>query len=198
MDQLSDMQEKATQESLTHFSSSPAPSFVIWLTGRPSSGKTTIAEKLKPMLKQLGVKAEVLDGDITRRVFSPDLGFTKEDMYKHARKIIYLCKILTSNGIVSIVSAVSPDKDIRKFIREQIGNNFIEVYAKCSLATCINRDRKGLYKKALSGLMDNLIGLQAPYEEPVNPEIIVDTEKESIDDIINKLVLKLKDSIDNK
>jgi adenylylsulfate kinase len=167
----------------------PAP--VVWLTGLPSSGKTTIAISLKNKLARIGSKAEVLDGDVTRRELSPDLGFTKDDMYKHARKVIYLSKILAANGIVSIVSAVSPDKDIRRFVRQQIGSKFIEVYVRCSVATCVKRDCKGLYQKAIRGQMTNLIGLQAPYEEPVNPEIIVDSEKENVDDITNRLVVKL-------
>jgi adenylylsulfate kinase len=194
MDLLSDVQGKTPGERLAQLSPlQSSSSFVIWLTGLPSSGKTTIANTLKPKLHRLGVKAEILDGDVTRRELSPDLGFTKEDMYKHAKKIIYLCKILSANRIVSIVSAVSPDKDIRRFVRQQIGNNFIEVYVRCSLATCIKRDCKGLYKKALDGRMGNLIGLQASYDEPLDPDVIVDTEKENCDYITDKLILKLKE-----
>jgi adenylylsulfate kinase len=193
MDLLSDVQGKTFRERLAQLSPLQSSSFVILLTGLPSSGKTTIANTLKPKLHRLGIKAEILDGDVTRKELSPDLGFTNEDMYKHAKKIIYLCKILSANGIVSIVSAVSPDKDIRRFVRQQIGNNFIEVYVRCSLATCIKRDCKGLYKKALDGRMRNLIGLQAPYEEPLDPDVIVDTETENCDYITDKLILKLKE-----
>jgi len=190
---LSDVQGKTSGERLAQLSPLQSSSLVIWLTGLPSSGKTTIANTLKPKLHRLGVKAEILDGDVTRRELSQDLGFTKEDMYKHAKKIIYLCKILSANGIVSIVSAVSPDTEIRRFVSQQIGDNLMEVYVRCSLATCIQRDCKGLYKKALDGQMRNLIGLQTPYEEPLDPDVIVDTEKENCDYITDKLILKLKE-----
>ena len=173
-------------------SSSSSQSFVIWCTGLPSSGKTTIASMLEPKLKQFGLNAEILDGDILRKELSPDLGFSKEDIYTHARKVIFLCKLLRQNRIVSIVSAVSPHKEIRNFIRREVGN-FVEVYVKCSLDTCIKRDCKGLYKKAINGKMHNLIGLQIPYEEPVNPEVIANTEYDSCDNIVNKIISKLKE-----
>jgi adenylylsulfate kinase len=173
-------------------SSSSSQSFVIWCTGLPSSGKTTIASMLEPKLKQFGLNAEILDGDILRKELSPDLGFSKEDIYTHARKVIFLCKLLQQNRIVSIVSAVSPHKEIRNFIRREVGN-FVEVYVKCSLDTCIKRDCKGLYKKAINGKMHNLIGLQIPYEEPVNPEVIANTEYDSCDNIVNKIISKLKE-----
>jgi adenylylsulfate kinase len=186
------IEEVSKEAVLSTSSSSSSPSFVIWLTGLPSSGKTTIASTLKPKLKQLGYNAEILDGDTLRNELSPDLGFTKQDIYTHARKVIFLCKILYRNRIVSIVSAVSPHKEVRNFIRKEIGN-FIEVYVKCSLDTCIKRDCKGLYKKALDGKMHNLIGLQIPYEEPVNPEVTVNTEHDSLDNIASKIISKLKD-----
>jgi len=201
---VNNLQEKVAKKELTKdmtlcmhpprsSSLSPSsPSFVIWCTGLPSSGKTTIASMLKPKLKQLGLNAEILDGDILRKELSPDLGFTKQDIYTHARKVIFLCKLLQQNRIVSIVSAVSPHKEIRNFIRNEVGN-FIEVYVKCSLDVCIKRDCKGLYKKALDGKMGNLIGLQIPYEETVNAGVIADTQHDSCDKIVNKIISKLKD-----
>jgi adenylylsulfate kinase len=173
-------------------SSSLSPSFVIWCTGLPSSGKTTIASMLKPKLEELGLNAEILDGDILRKELSPDLGFSREDIYTHARKVVFLCKLLLQNKIVSIVSAVSPHREIRNFIRNEVGN-FVEVYVKCSLDTCIKRDCKGLYKQAINGKMHNLIGLQIPYEEPVNPEVIADTEHDTCDNIVNEIISKLRD-----
>ena len=166
--------------------------FVIWLTGLPSSGKTTIASALKPKLDKLGIRSQVLDGDIMRRELSPNLGFSRQDRYEHVKKVIYICKILSNNGIASIVTIVSPDKEIRAFVKNQL-DKLMEVYVKCSLATCIKRDCKGLYKKALNGEMTNLIGLQDPYEEPVNPEVIADTEHESLDDITDNIILKIKE-----
>jgi adenylylsulfate kinase len=189
---LSSSSLSAPLQSPSSSSSSSSPSFVIWCTGLPSSGKTTIATMLKPKLKQLGLNAEILDGDILRKELSPDLGFSKQDIYTHARKVIFVCKLLQQNKTVSIVSAVSPHIEIRDFIRNEVGN-FIEVYVKCSLDTCIERDCKGLYRKAINGKMHNLIGLQIPYEEPINPDVIADTEHDTCDNVVDKIISKLKD-----
>jgi adenylylsulfate kinase len=186
---------KAATDGSRHvvLSSQPNSSpFVIWLTGLPSSGKTTIASALKPKLDKLGIRSQVLDGDIMRRELSPNLGFSRLDRYEHVKKVIYICKILSNNGIASIVTIVSPDKEIRGFVKNQL-DKLMEVYVKCSLETCIKRDCKGLYKKALNGEMTNLIGLQDPYEEPVNPEVIANTEHESLDDITDNIILKIKE-----
>jgi adenylylsulfate kinase len=163
---------------------------VIWLTGLPGSGKTTIAKALYPRLKESGFKAEFLDGDIVRKELSPELGFTKHDREIHARRVVYLSKILSRNGIISIVSLISPYRDFRRYARSEtnMNNNFYEVYVKCSLETCITRDPKGLYKKALSGEIKDLTGLQDPYEEPENPEIIVDTERQTVEECVNVIL----------
>jgi adenylylsulfate kinase len=160
---------------------------IIWLTGLPGSGKTTIAKALYPKLKELGFKAEILDGDIVRKELSPELGFTKQDREMHARRVVYLSKLLSRNGIISIVCLISPYLEFRRYARSEtnINNNFYEVYVKCSLETCIKRDPKGLYKKALSGEIKDLTGLQDPYEEPENPEIIVDTERQTLEECVN-------------
>src|SRR5919108_3046246 len=176
-----------------------AHSPVIWLTGLPGSGKTTIAKALQPRLKELGFKVELLDGDIVRKELSPELGFTKQDREIHARRVVYLSKILSRNGIISIVSLISPYRDFRRYARSEtnMNNNFYEVYVKCSLETCIRRDPKGLYKKALSGEIKDLTGLQDPYEEPENPEIIVDTERQTVEECVNVIldrVLQLHNS----
>jgi adenylylsulfate kinase len=163
---------------------------VIWLTGIPGSGKTTIAKALYPKLKQLGYKAEILDGDSVRKELSPELGFTKQDREIHARRVVYLCKLLSRNQIISIVCLISPYREFRKYARSEINmnNNFYEVYVKCSIETCINRDPKGLYKKALSGEIKDLTGLQDPYEEPKNPEIIVNTEQNTLEESVNAIL----------
>ena len=163
---------------------------VIWLTGLPGSGKTTIAKALHPRLKESGFKVELLDGDIVRKELSPELGFTKHDREIHARRVVYLSKLLSRNGIISIVSLISPYRDFRRYARSEtnMNNNFYEVYVKCSLGTCIERDPKGLYKKALSGEIKDLTGLQDPYEEPENPEIIVDTERQSLEECVNVIL----------
>lgn len=163
--------------------------FVIWLTGLPGSGKTTIARNLSPKLKAVGLKVELFDGDEVRKQLSPDLGFTKKDREIHAKRVVYLSKILARNGIISIVSLISPYREFREFARTEIGSdNFMEVYVKASLETCIKRDPKGLYKKALNGEITDLTGLQDVYEEPLNPQIIVETEKEQVDDSSSKIL----------
>ena len=163
---------------------------VIWLTGLPGSGKTTIAKALYPRLKESGFKAEFLDGDVVRKELSPELGFTKQDREVHARRVVYLSKILSRNGIISIVSLISPYREFRRFARREtnMNNNFYEVYVKCSLETCITRDPKGLYKKALSGEIKDLTGLQDPYEEPEDPEIVVDTERQTVEECVNVIL----------
>jgi adenylylsulfate kinase len=176
-----DLQEKAVKTDV---------GFVVWLTGLPGSGKTTIARNLAPKLKELGVKVELFDGDEVRKQLSPDLGFTKKDREIHARRVVYLCKLLARNGIASIVSLISPYREFRSFARTEIGD-FVEVYVKASLDACIKRDPKGLYKKALNGEITDLTGLQDVYEEPENPELIVETEKEEVDTSANKVIKQL-------
>lgn len=166
--------------------------FVIWLTGLPSSGKTTIAKILQEKLKQLGQKVELFDGDEVRRQLSPDLGFTKQDRELHAKRVAYLSKLLARNGIIAIVSLISPYRSFRAFARQEIGN-FVEVYVKCSLKTCMQRDPKGLYKKALRGEIQDLTGIQDPYEEPINPEVVVNTELQSPEESAEKILCVLRD-----
>ena len=167
-----------------------AHSPVIWLTGLPGSGKTTIAKALCPKLKESGFKVELLDGDIVRKELSPELGFTKQDRETHARRVVYLSKLLSRNGIISVVCLISPYREFRRYARSEIttNNNFYEVYVKCLLETCMKRDPKGLYKKALSGEIKDLTGLQDPYEEPENPEIIVDTERQTLEESANVIL----------
>jgi adenylylsulfate kinase len=163
---------------------------VIWLTGLPGSGKTTIAKALAPNIESMGFRVELLDGDAVRKELSPDLGFTKQDREKHAMRVVYLCRLLSRNGIVPVVSLISPYRQFRKYAREQINTDgiFCEVFVRCSLDTCIKRDPKGLYKKALAGEISDLTGLQDPYEEPVNPEITVATEIQTLEECVHTII----------
>jgi adenylylsulfate kinase len=167
---------------------------VIWLTGRPGSGKTTIAKAIEPKLKQLGYRTEVLDGDAVRKELSPELGFSKEDRERHARRVVYLCKLLSRNGIIPIASVISPYGEFRSYARKEVeGINciFMEIYVRCSLETCIKRDPKGLYKKALAGEIKDLTGLQDAYEEPLYPDIVVDTECQSLTECTNVILRRV-------
>jgi len=166
--------------------------FVVWLTGLPGSGKTTIARELERELKVRGLKFEVFDGDEVRKNLSKGLGFSKEDRDTHNKRVIYVCKLLTRNGVNAVVSLISPYRSTRAYAREQLPK-FVEVYLKCSVEECIRRDPKGLYKKALAGEISNMTGIQDPYEEPVNPEVVLDTEHDSSEHNIQKVLSKLEE-----
>ncbi len=162
----------------------------VWLTGLPGSGKSTIATKLETVLRERGASVEILDGDEVRRNLSPDLGFSKEDRETHARRVVYVSKLLSRNGVIVLVALISPYRSFRENARKEIGN-FVEVFARCPLEVCIKRDPKGLYKKALAGEIKDLTGLQDVYEEPINPEIIIDTDKISADESVVKIIEEL-------
>jgi len=156
----------------------------VWFTGLPASGKTTIARGVAEKLKHDGYRVEVLDGDWVRRTINPDAGFTKEERRRHLIRVAWIARLLARNGVVVLCSFVSPYRDVRSEVRrivEEEGIPFVEVYVKCSLEECIRRDPKGLYRKALRGEIPYFTGVSDPYEEPLNPEIIVDTEKNSVE-----------------
>lgn len=161
--------------------------FVVWLTGLSGSGKTTIGRVLQQLLRDKGYKVELLDGDEVRRNLSPELGFSKQDREIHAKRVVYISKLLARNGVIAIVSLISPYRSFRAYAREEL-KDFVEVYVKCSIDTCIKRDPKGLYKKALNGEIADMTGIQDPYEEPLNPEVIVDTDRQSIDECVNIVI----------
>ncbi len=170
--------------------------FVIWLTGLPASGKTTIAREVGEYLRSRGLKVELLDGDEVRRWLSPEAGFSREDRERHLRRVAYVSKLLARNGVAVIASFVSPYRSVREQARKTIESErlkFIEVYIKCSLEECIRRDPKGLYKKALNGEIKDMTGIQDPYEEPLNPEVIVNSENEDPDKCAEKIIGKLKE-----
>jgi adenylylsulfate kinase len=152
---------------------------VIWLTGIPGSGKTTIAKHLESGFRDLGLRVEVLDGDEVRENLSPELGFSKEDRVIHAKRVVYISGLLARNGVICVVSLISPFRSIRSYARDMIGARFVEVWVKASTETCQKRDPKGLYKKAAEGKISSLTGVQDPYEPPLSPEIVLDTESES-------------------
>jgi adenylylsulfate kinase len=156
----------------------------IWLTGYSGSGKTTIANALQERLTVNTIASEILDGDIIRQHLSKGLGFSKEDRCENTRRIGFVAELLSKNGICVIVSAISPYTSARDEVRNRI-SNFVEVYIKCSLEECERRDCKGLYKKARSGEILHFTGISDPYEEPVNPEIICDTENHGITESVD-------------
>ena len=168
-----------------------AKGFTVWFTGLSGAGKSTLADRLGPALVQRGYKVEVLDGDVVRTNLSKGLGFSKEDRDTNIRRIGFVCNLLTRNDVVAIAAAISPYRGIRDEVRGEIGN-FVEVYVKCPIPVLTDRDVKGLYKKALAGEIKNFTGVSDPYEEPLNPEVLVESDKETIDQSLNKIIGKLE------
>ena len=164
---------------------------VIWLTGIPGSGKTTLALELVKDYQQRDLPVEILDGDEIRKTLSKDLGMSPEDRKEHNRRVIFVAQILAKNGVTTIVPLISPYRETREFARKEIPN-FFEVWVKASIDECIKRDPKGLYKKALAGEIKNLTGLQSPYEEPQKAELVLDTEKHNVNESLELIILTLK------
>lgn len=165
---------------------SKAKGFTIWMSGLPGSGKSTLATLLKKKYEEeYGRFVEVLDGDEVRKGLSRDLGLSREDREEHARRVSYLAKVLSRNGVISIVALISPYQSSRESAREVIGKeNFVELYVKASLDTCEKRDPKGLYAKARKGEITNMTGIQDPYEAPVYADIVIDTEKNTKEECV--------------
>ncbi len=165
--------------------------FTVWFTGLPGAGKSTLASLLESKLRQLGLQVEILDGDEVRKKLTKGLGFTREDREENIRRIAYVANLLTKVGGVAIVAAISPYAQSREEVRTEI-ENFVEVFVKCSLETCIERDPKGLYAKAQRGEISHFTGISDPYEEPKNPEIIIETDQEQPDESLMKILKQLE------
>jgi adenylylsulfate kinase len=159
------------------FGKSEIEPFVVWLTGLARSGKTEIGEILSQKLKNFGLKVQHLDGHNIRTIFT-ETGFSKNEVNEHIKRVGYLGSILEKQGIFVIASFLSPYEESRKFVRE-LSNNFVEVFVSTPLEICKERDKSGLYGKAIEGKIQNLPGINSPYEQPKNPEIIIDTNSVS-------------------
>lgn len=164
----------------------------IWLTGLSGAGKSTVANELYGHLKGRGKRVEILDGDVIRTNLSKGLGFSKEDRDTNIRRIGFVSKLLTRNGVTVIVAAISPYREVRDEIRDEIGD-FIEVFVGCPLDELVKRDVKGLYAKALAGELPNFTGVSDPYEEPLNPEVSLNTDNESVEESTSKVLGKLQE-----
>ncbi len=164
----------------------------IWFTGLPSSGKSTIADALAGTLREKGFKVERLDGDMIRKNLWGELGYTKQDRDENIRRAAFLAGLLTRNGIMTITTFISPYRELRQYARESIGA-FVEVYVKCPVEICMQRDPKGLYRKALAGEISNFTGVSDPYEEPLNPEVLIDSNKETVEASVTKVMDKLRE-----
>ncbi|MGM5482610.1 MAG: adenylyl-sulfate kinase [Nanobdellota archaeon] len=163
---------------------------VVWLTGLPKSGKTSIANLATDMLMKSGFRIENLDSNIMRKKITNNLGYSKSDREKNIEKATFISQLLARNGVIALSSFITPYESIRESIRKQIEKEarFVEVYVKASIENCEKRDDDGLYEKAKSGEIEGFTGVSDPFEEPKNPEIILDTDNNSIQECSKKLV----------
>ncbi len=166
--------------------------FTIWFTGLSGAGKSTISDRLVYKLSERGAtRIEVLDGDVVRTNLSEGLGFSREDRDKNILRIGFVCELLSRNGVIAIAAAISPYREIRDKVRSLVGD-FVEVYVKASMDTLVRRDVKGLYKKALAGELKNFTGVSDPYEPPLHPEVVLETDSEDSETSVNKLLSALE------
>ena len=173
----------------------PKPAFILWFTGLSGAGKSTLAEALTTKLAQ-SMHFEILDGDDVRQYLSKGLGFSKEDRDTNIRRIGYVARLIAKNGVPVITAAISPYKDVRKEVRDMAqkdGTQFVEVFVKAELDALVARDVKGLYKKAIAGEVKNFTGVSDPYEEPENPDVLVRSDKETVEESLGKILKTLAD-----
>jgi adenylylsulfate kinase len=166
--------------------------FTIWFTGLSGSGKSTLSAMLQERLAERGRNVEILDGDIVRTHLSKGLTFSKEDRDTNIKRIAFVCSLLTRNGVAAISAAIAPYREARAWARKEIGN-FVEVYVKCPIEVCRERDVKGLYKLADEGKLKGFTGVDDPYEVPENPELIVETDKETPEQSVERILVKLEE-----
>ncbi len=164
----------------------------LWFTGLSGSGKSTISEIVEAELRRRGRKVEVLDGDVIRTHLSKGLGFSKEDRDTNIKRIAFVCELLTRNDVIAMAAAISPYRETRDYARETIGE-FLEIFVNCPLDVCVERDTKGLYKKALAGEIKNFTGVSDPYEEPENAELVINTHEESPQESAMRVIRRLEE-----
>ncbi len=166
--------------------------FTIWFTGLSGAGKSTLSEAIEQRLQARGRNVEILDGDVVRTHLSKGLGFSREDRDTNIKRIAFVCSLLTRNGVACISAAISPYREAREWARQQIGN-FVEVYVKCPIEVCRQRDVKGLYKLVDEGKIKGFTGVDDPYEEPEHPELVIETDKETIEESVARIFARLEE-----
>jgi adenylyl-sulfate kinase len=165
--------------------------FTLWFTGLSGSGKSTLARKVEEVLLERGLRVEVLDGDIIRTNLSRGLGYSKEDRDTNIRRIGFVCDLLTRNDVVAIAAAIAPYHETRAENRKMIGN-YVEIYCKCPIEELARRDVKGLYARAAKGEIENFTGVSDPYEEPLDAEVIAETDRETEEESAAKIIKTLE------
>lgn len=164
--------------------------FTLWLTGLSGAGKSTLARRVEQHLRECQLKVEVLDGDVVRTHLSKGLGFSAEDRATNIQRIAFVCHLLTRNGVICIAAAISPYREARAWARQQIGD-FVEVYVRCPLEVCRQRDVKGLYQRVAAGEIRGFTGVDDPYEEPEDPDLIVETDRETIEESVARIFARV-------
>lgn len=159
-------------------------SFTLWFMGRPAAGKSTLAKRIEGQLREWNIPVENLDGDEVRQNLHPDLGFTREERALNNRRTAFVCRLLNRNGISAVTAMITPFRDAQQKAREIVeeGGEFVLIYVKCPVEVAAGRDPKGLYEKAKDGKIENFTGINHPFQEPFNPEIVVDTAESSLDE----------------
>lgn len=165
--------------------------FTLWLTGMSGAGKSTISEELISRFRSAGAKAELLDGDIVRTNLSQGLGFSREDRDINVRRIGFVADLLSRNGVIVVVAAISPYRNTREELRTKIAN-FVEVHVDCPVEVLARRDVKGLYKKAMAGEVEQFTGISDPYEAPLEPALVVRSDRETVIESADKIWRELE------
>ncbi len=165
--------------------------FVVWMEGLPGSGKTTLSKAVAGRLNAMGWGTEVLDGDEVRRMFSPELGYSRKDREFHARRVSYVARMLARHGVAVIVAMITPYETSRQAARSEVPSRFEEVYLRCPIEICRQRDPKGMYRKSSQGSVAHMTGVDDPFEEPLNPELTVDTAALSVADATHRVLQHL-------
>lgn len=165
--------------------------FTIWFTGLSGAGKSTLAKALEARLRERELRVEILDGDVVRTNLSKGLGFSREDRDTNIKRIAFVCALLTRNDVISISAAISPYREARAWARQEIGA-FVEIYVKCPLEVCRQRDVKGLYKLVAEGKKKDFTGVDDPYEEPDEPELTIETASEPVEMSVARIIARLE------
>ncbi len=166
--------------------------FTLWLTGMSGAGKSTVSDMLMDRFRAAGAKVELLDGDVVRTNLSQGLGFSREDRDTNVRRIGFVAELLSRNGVIAVVAAISPYRATREEVKAKIAS-FVEVFVDCPLEVLAARDVKGLYKKALAGEVGNFTGISDPYEPPQNPDVVVRSDRETVEVSVDRVWQELID-----
>jgi adenylylsulfate kinase len=164
--------------------------FTLWFTGLPCSGKSVVADRVASVLKDRGLRVERLDGDVVRQDLTRDLGFSKKDRDENIRRVTFVAKLLSRNGVAVLTSFISPYREMRDRARREV-TNFVEIFTRCPVEVCMERDVKGMYQKAIRGEIKEFTGVSDPYEEPLNPELVLETGKETIEESVRRVLAKV-------